>query len=361
MNNHITQLKNSIAEITPEELLSQKKKFTLVDIREDSEKESGIPEGAISIKRGFLELEIEKFAKHPSEPIAVFCGAGVRSLYAAKALQDMGYTEVYSVKGGTNRWKELSYPLDFPISTDGVDMARYARHISLQEIGIEGQKKLSQSSVTIVGAGGLASSTAYYLAAAGIGELILIDGDKVESSNLQRQIIHEESTIGIPKVHSASQKLKKLNSNIKITTHNNFLTSKNLNLLSTGNIVIEASDNLKSKYAVNQYCKNNGIAVVQASVFKFQGQITTVDSHHEAPCYACLFPDEDMSPPKCSEVGVLGAVPGALGILQALEAIKVLLNIGEPLVGTLLTYDALNTEFQKVRYSKDPHCKVCGS
>lgn len=342
--------------------MKQDKRVRVIDIREREEFEQGYIPGAKFIPRGYLELDIETFEPDRDAPIVIYCAAGVRSLLAGKALQEMGYTDVASLAGGFLAWKNAGLGFAIPRIFSNEQRTRYSRHILIPEVGEEGQWKLLDSKVLLVGAGGLGSPAALYLAAAGVGTLGIVDFDVVDSSNLQRQILHGLDDVGTPKVESARRTIENLNPDVTVIGHNEPLTSDNImDVIAGYDIVINGSDNFPTRYLVNDACAMAGKTLVDGSIFQFEGQVTVYKAD-EGPCYRCLYPTPPPpgEVPSCAEGGVLGVLPGVVGSLQAVEAIKLILGKGDPLIGRLLLYDALSADFREVRLRKNPACPVCG-
>jgi molybdopterin/thiamine biosynthesis adenylyltransferase/rhodanese-related sulfurtransferase len=336
--------------------------LSLIDVRELDEWSQGRIKGSVHIPRGFLELRVEALAPDRTQPIAVTCAGGTRSLLAARDLQELGYTDVVSVAGGFNGWKNAGYSFSKPQILTEEQRHRYSRHTIMPEIGDEGQLKLLDASVLLIGAGGLGSPAAIYLAAAGVGKIGIVDFDVVDTSNLQRQIIHRLEDVDTPKVDSAARAIAQLNPDVKVVGHRTQLTSENaLDIIGQYDIVINGSDNFPTRYLVNDACVLLGKKLVDASIFRFEGQVTVFDTANGGPCYRCLYPDPPPpgEVPSCAEGGVLGVLPGIVGSLEAVEAIKLILEQGSSLVGRLLLYDALETEFREVRVRKNPDCPVC--
>lgn len=337
--------------------------WVLVDIRERDEWQQGHIPGAHFIPRGFLELQIEDLVPDRDAPIIVYCAGGVRSALGALALRQMGYTRVESLVGGFQAWKSAGFPFVVPRVLTDTQRVRYSRHILLPEVGEAGQIKLLEAKVVLIGAGGLGSPSALYLAAAGVGTLGIVDHDVVDLSNLQRQILHKTEDTGRAKVESAADTLHGINPDVEVVSHHLLLDSTNaLEVLRDYDIVINGSDNFPTRYLVNDACVMLEKPLVDASIFQFEGQATVFDPARGGPCYRCLFPDPPPpgEVPSCAEAGVLGVLPGIMGSLQAMEAIKLILGTGEPLVGRLLLYDALGGEFREVSVSRRPDCPVCG-
>ena len=363
----LAELRKVIPEVSPEEAAAlHKQGAVLLDVREADEVANGSPKGALRMGRGFLELRIEDAVPDLDRPLLVICAGGVRSLFAAEALKDLGYSNVKSVAGGFSRWKSSGLPFEMPQVLDDDARERYARHLLLPEVGEQGQLKLMASKVLLVGVGGLGSPAAFYLAAAGVGTLGLVDHDVVDRSNLQRQILHSEARIDTPKVASAREALESLNPRIKIVGYETRLDSGNVEeILSNYDVVVDGSDNLPTRYLVNDACVRLGIPNIHAAVYRYEGQITVFWPAYEkwrGGCYRCMFPEPPPPElaPSCAEIGVLGALPGVLGVLQAVETLKVLLDLGEPLVGKMLYYDALRGAFNQFNLVRNPECRVCG-
>ncbi|HYN89385.1 MAG TPA: molybdopterin-synthase adenylyltransferase MoeB [Ardenticatenaceae bacterium] len=337
-------------------------KLRVVDIRERDEFEQGYIPGAEFIPRGFLELQIEEFEPNREAPIVVYCAGGVRSLLGAKALQEMGYTNVESLAGGFGAWKNAGFGFDLPRTFSDEQRVRYSRHTLIPEVGEAGQWKLLDAKVLLIGAGGLGSPAALYLAAAGIGTLGIVDFDVVDVSNLQRQILHGLDDVGTPKVESARRTIENLNPDVKVIAHDEPLTSANImEIIADYDIVVNGSDNFPTRDLVNDACAMAGKTLVDGSIFQFEGQLTVYKAD-EGPCYRCLYPTPPPpgEVPSCAEGGVLGVLPGVIGSLQAVEVIKLVLGTGEPLIGRLLLYDALSAEFREVKLRKNRGCPVCG-
>ena len=334
-----------------------------VDVRRHDEWDEGHIPGALHIPRGSLESRIESRVPDRSTPVVLYCASGERSALAAKTLGELGYEQVVSLTGGFTDWKRNGGEIAIPQTLSPEKRARYSRHILIPEIGEEGQLKLLDSKILLIGAGGLGSPAALYLAAAGVGHIGIIDADIVDESNLQRQIAHSLNTLGSPKVDSAQRAIEALNPDVRVTTYRERLTSENIDrILDDGwEIVVDGADNFPTRYLMNDAAVWRGIPVVHGSIYRFEGQVT-VFRPEDGPCYRCLFPEPPPVElaPSCSEGGVLGVLPGIVGTLQTNEALKLALDIGEPLVGRLLLFDALHTEFTEVRIKRNPECPVCG-
>ncbi|HSO94057.1 MAG TPA: molybdopterin-synthase adenylyltransferase MoeB [Candidatus Dormibacteraeota bacterium] len=337
-------------------------KPTVIDVREQDEVEQGIIPGAIHIPRGYLESRVEQYLPEYNRPIVVYCAVGNRSAFAAETLQLMGYQDVASLKGGFGAWKDGGFKFVVPRDLTPSQQKRYSRHVLIPEIGKEGQLKLLDSKVLIIGAGGLGSPAAYYLAAAGVGTIGIVDSDVVDESNLQRQILHNSKRIGQPKVDSAKQTLEDLNPDVKVVPFKERLTRDNIiNIFKDYDVILDGSDNFPTRYLVNDASVLLRKPVVHGSIFRFDGQVS-VFKPFEGPCYRCVFPEPPPAElaPSCDEAGTLGVLPGIVGLLEANEAVKLLLNIGQPLIGRLLMVDALAVEFRTLRLKRDPRCPVCG-
>jgi len=334
-----------------------------VDVREHDEWEEGHITGAVHVPRGNLESRIEGVAGDRSASLVLYCASGARSAFAAKTLAELGYTNVVSLAGGFADWKRNGYEVQLPKMLTPDKRARYSRHVAIPEIGEEGQLRLLDSRVLLLGAGGLGSPASLYLAAAGVGHIGIIDADIVDESNLQRQIAHSLNTLGTPKVDSAKQTIEALNPDVEVTTYRERLTSENIErILADGwQIIVDGTDNFPTRYLVNDASVWHGIPVVHGSIYRFEGQVT-VFKPGDGPCYRCLYPAPPPPElaPSCAEGGVLGVLPGIVGTLQTNEALKLALEIGDPLVGRLLLFDALATDFHEVRIKRNPDCPVCG-
>ncbi len=363
----LQEIRATIPELTPAEALElQQSGATLIDVRDQDEVAQGSPNDALRLGRSFLELRIEDEVPNPDQPLLIMCAGGVRSLFAADGLKKMGYRDVRSVAGGFSRWKNEGQPFEIPRMLDATARERYARHISMPDIGEKGQLKLMDSKVLLIGAGGLGSPSAYYLAAAGVGTLGLVDHDVVDRSNLQRQILHTEARIGMPKVESARIAIEALNPDVKVVAHQTHIDSSNVEeIFSDYDVIVDGSDNLPTRYLINDACVKLGKPNVHAAVYRFEGQITVFWPGYEGDvrgsCYRCMFPEPPPPElaPSCAEAGVLGVMPGIFGLLQAVETVKILLGIGTPLVGRMLHFDALSGEFMEMRAKANPTCRYC--
>jgi molybdopterin/thiamine biosynthesis adenylyltransferase/rhodanese-related sulfurtransferase len=335
---------------------------TIVDVREQDEYVQGYIPGATWIPRGFLEMKIEDLVKEKDAPIILYCAGGNRSALAAKNLEDLGYTNVTSMAGGFTAWKRSGFPWKVPTVMTREQELRYSRHTLLPEIGTAGQIKLLEASVLCIGAGGLGSPSSLYLAAAGIGTIGLIDDDTVDASNLQRQILHSIDRVGQPKVDSGEKTLKGLNPDLKVKKFQTRLTSDNvLEIIKDFDVIVDGADNFQTRYLVNDAALKLGKPVIHASIFRFEGQLTVFPANG-SPCYRCLYPEPPPpdEAPSCQEAGVLGVLPGIMGVLQATEAVKLILDLGQTLEGRLLVYDALKTKFRELKLRRDPKCPTCG-
>ncbi len=334
-----------------------------VDVREPDEWQEGHLPGAIHVPRGNLESRIEGLVPDRSGEIVVYCASGSRSAFAARTLAELGYEHVASLAGGFVDWKRNGFPFTTPRTLDPAQRARYSRHLLIPEVGEAGQQKLLDGRVLLVGAGGLGSPAALYLAAAGVGTLGIVDDDVVDDSNLQRQVIHSTERVGEPKVRSAQRTLEALNPDVRVVPFEERLTAENVDrILSEGwDVIIDGADNFPTRYLVNDASVWHDVPVVHGSIYRFEGQ-TTVFHPGEGPCYRCLYPSPPPPElaPSCAEGGVLGVLPGIVGSLQASEALKLLLGTGDTLVGRLLLFDALATTWDEVAIRRDPDCPVCG-
>lgn len=363
----LNALRSEINEVEPAQAHAmQREGAALVDVREQDEIAAGSPEGALHMGRGYLELRIEDAVPDLDRPILTLCGGGTRSLFAAEDLKRLGYRNVHSVAGGFNGWKNKGLPFSIPRMLDAAERERYSRHLLMPEVGEQGQLKLMDSRVLLIGAGGLGSPAALYLAAAGVGTLGILDHDVVDRSNLQRQILHSDDRVGTPKVESARTAIHALNPDVKVITHEDYLNSDNVDEIFAGyDVIVDGADNFPTRYLVNDACIKHGLPNVHGAVFRFEGQISVFwpgRPNNPGPCYRCLFPEPPPPElaPSCAEAGVLGVLPGVIGLLQAIETVKLLLELGEPLVGRLLYFDALAARFSELRMEADPACAYCG-
>ena len=334
-----------------------------VDVREPDEWEEGHIPGAVYTGRGRLEQRIEGLVPDKGRPLVVYCSAGNRSAFASKVLGELGYTDVSNLAGGFAEWKRNGFEVTIPRVLSPDQRARYSRHLLIPEVGEDGQQRLLDARVLLVGAGGLGSPASLYLAAAGIGTLGIVDADVVDESNLQRQIVHATDRLGEPKVLSAKRTVEALNPDVRVVPFQERLTSENVDrILGEGwDVIVDGADNFPTRYLLNDASIWHGIPVVHGSIYRFEGQVT-VFKPFEGPCYRCLFPQPPPPElaPSCAEGGVLGVLPGIVGSLQANEAIKLALGIGDSLIGRLLLFDALAPSFTEVKLKRDPNCPVCG-
>jgi sulfur-carrier protein adenylyltransferase/sulfurtransferase len=362
----IERAKASIQEISPGELRERKEKnpsLLVIDVRESDEVATGSIPGAHAVPRGFLELRIEDLERDRTKEVVLYCASGIRSALSAKSLKELGYENVVSVRGGFNGWKNGGFPwhIETPLTQD--QKIRYSRHLMLNEVGEAGQKALLKAKVLLVGAGGLGSPTALYLAAAGIGHIGIVDPDVVDYSNLQRQILHRNNDAGVPKVDSAERAMRDLNPDVKVTKYPAFLTSENImRILDDGwELVVDGCDNFPTRYLINDACVFRGLPNVHGSIFQFEGQVSVFAPKLGGPCYRCLYPEPPPPgmAPSCAEAGVIGALPGVVGSMQAMEAIKIILGKGDVLAGRLLQFDVLKMTFRTLKLRRDPNCLVC--
>jgi molybdopterin/thiamine biosynthesis adenylyltransferase/rhodanese-related sulfurtransferase len=362
----MAEARKEIPEVTPQQvndlLTNNGKSHVLLDVRESDEWRQGHLEGALPLPRGFLEIKVETAIPDKNAPIIAYCAGGVRSLLAAKAMKEMGYQNVSSMSGGYTAWKNggFKWVQDFQYTSE--QLIRYSRHFLLPEVGEEGQAKLLQAKVLLVGAGGLGSPAAYYLAAAGVGTLGIIDNDVVDISNLQRQILHANDRVCTPKVESAKKTLEALNPDVKVIPYQAKLTSENImDMIKDYDLVVDGCDNFPTRYLVNDACVLAGKPNVHGSIFQFEGQ-ATVFYPGKGPCYRCLYPEPPPAEmaPSCAEAGVLGVLPGLIGVIEALEAIKIILGKGDTLVGRLVHFNTLTMEINTLKLRRDPSCPMCG-
>ena len=362
----LLEVNERVTQVSLEELRARQErgeKFVLVDVREKDEWRQGHIPGSIHIPRGFLEMQAASRLPKKDARIVTICAAGIRSAFAAKVLDDLGYTNVETANPGFVQWKDRGFPVETPFAFTDAQLDRYSRHLLLPEVGESGQQKLLEGRVLVLGAGGLGSPAALYLAAAGVGKLGIIDADTVDASNLQRQIIHGLDRVGQSKVKSAAQSIANLNPDVEVVTFDERLVSTNVDrVFDHGwDVIVDGLDNFPTRYLVNDASVFKGIPVVHGSIFRFDGQVTTFWPG-KGPCYRCLYPEPPPAhlAPSCAEAGVLGVLPGMIGVAQATEAVKILLGQGEPLVGRLLQYDSLKMEFRTFKLRRNTHCPVCG-
>ncbi len=364
-NDLIEQVKKSIQEVGVDEVarrLDAGDDLVVLDIREPDEVAQGQIAGARAVPRGFLEMKVENLVPDRDREVVLYCAGGVRSVLAARSLQELGYGKVSSMAGGFVAWKQAGLPIHRERELTADQRMRYARHLSMPEVDEHGQKKLLDAKVLCIGAGGLGSPAALYLAAAGVGTIGIVDDDVVDESNLQRQILHNTDRLGLPKVDSAEQTLTALNPDVTVRKHQTRITSGNvMEIFRDYDLIVDGSDNFPTRYLVNDASVFLGKPVVHGSIFRFEGQCTTF-SPGEGPCYRCLYPEPPPPglAPSCAEAGVLGVLPGLVGSMEALEAIKLILGIGENLVGKLWAIDTLSNSYRILKLRRDPECPVCG-
>jgi molybdopterin/thiamine biosynthesis adenylyltransferase/rhodanese-related sulfurtransferase len=363
----LQQVKGEIEEVDSTQALDSlrdsERGWVIVDVREREEWDEGHLPGAVHVPRGHLESRIERAIPDKSRPVLLYCASGNRSAFAAKTLEELGYDHVVSLAGGFTDWKRNGNPFEIPEALDESKRRRYSRHLLIPEVGEEGQLKLLQSRVLLIGAGGLGSPASLYLAAAGVGTIGIVDDDTVDETNLQRQIVHSTERLGDSKADSAKLTIEALNPDVTVKVFKERLTSENVDrILGEGwDVIVDGADNFPTRYLLNDASVWHRIPVVHGSIYRFEGQVT-VFKPHEGPCYRCLFPQPPPPElaPSCAEGGVLGVLPGVIGSVQANEGLKLALGIGEPLVGRLLMFDALAGAFTEIRLRRDPDCPVCG-
>ncbi len=358
----LRDVKSRITEISPEEAETRMGAATFLDVREQDEHYQGTIPGSVFIPRGHLESQAETKLVDRDRPVVIFCAAGNRSAFAAETLEQLGFKDVVSMTGGFGRWKNEGRAWITPQTLTPEQRDRYGRHILLPEVGEAGQQQLLESRVLLLGAGGLGSPAALYLAAAGVGTLGIVDMDVVDASNLQRQILHNTDRIGERKVDSAKKTLTLLNPDVDVVTYDvRFGADNVLDIIDGYDVIVDGTDNFPTRYLLNDASLLKRIPVVHGSIFRFEGQVS-VFKPYEGPCYRCLLPEPPPPElaPSCAEAGVLGVLPGIVGSIQALEAIKLILDLGDPLVGRLLAYDALEQSFRAFKVRRDPECPACG-
>jgi sulfur-carrier protein adenylyltransferase/sulfurtransferase len=362
----LSQAKGEIDEIDTAEgarLLDSDDAPLFLDVREQDEWDQGIIPDALHIPRGYLESRVEGLLPDHDRAIVVYCAGGSRSAFATKTLEELGYENVVNLAGGFTDWKRNGFPTELPRSLGEEQRQRYSRHLLIPEVGEEGQLRLLDSRILLIGAGGLGSPASLYLAAAGVGTLGIVDDDAVDATNLQRQIVHSTERLGDSKAESAKRTIEALNPDVAVKTFQERLTSENVDrILGEGwDVIVDGADNFPTRYLLNDASIWHGIPVVHGSIYRFEGQVT-VFKPDQGPCYRCLFPQPPPPElaPSCAEGGVLGVLPGVVGSIQATEALKLALGIGDPLVGRLLLFDALAASFSEVSLRRDPGCPVCG-
>jgi sulfur-carrier protein adenylyltransferase/sulfurtransferase len=360
----IRQIKSQVEEVDPAQVSEHLGNgIVLVDVRESTEWDAGHIPGAKHVPRGYLESRIEGAAgADRSQEIVLYCASGQRSALAAHTLKEqLGYEKVKSMTGGITLWKDRGYKVEVPKTLTPEQRERYSRHLLVPEIGLEGQTKLLDAKVLLLGAGGLGSPTALYLAAAGVGTLGVVDDDDVDLSNLQRQVIHTTDRIGTPKVDSAEQSITAINPDVEVVKYKTRLDASNIMEIIEGyDVIVDGVDNFPTRYLLNDATVRLGIPVVSASILGFDGQLS-VFKPHDGPCYRCLYPVPPPAElaPSCGANGVLGVLPGTMGLLQATEVVKLITGAGEPLVGRLLLYEALGATFTELKVRRDPECPIC--
>ena len=364
----IRQIKSQIAEVDPAEVhaalnggANGNGDLTVVDVRESDEIAQGHLPGAKLVPRGYLESRIDGAVPDRSSHVVLYCASGNRSALAAKTLADLGYENVESMTGGITLWKDRGYKVEVPRKLTDDQRERYSRHMLVPEIGPAGQQKLLDAKVLLLGAGGLGSPTALYLAAAGVGTIGIVDDDVVDLSNLQRQVIHTTDRIGVPKVDSAEISMNALNPDVKVVKYETRIDASNIMEIIEGyDVIVDGVDNFPTRYLLNDATVRLKIPVVSASILGFDGQLS-VFAPYEGPCYRCLYPVPPPAElaPSCGANGVLGVLPGTMGLLQATEVVKLIIGAGEPLIGRLLLYEALGATFTELKVRRDPECAIC--
>ncbi len=359
----LREARASVREITPAEAeTAAASGATILDVREESEWEQGFVSGARHISKSYIEQDIEAVVPDRATPVVLYCASGIRSLFAAQTLTEMGYSDVASMSGGFQAWKSGGRDWSQPTVLSPEQKQRYSRHLLIPEVGAEGQARLLDSKVLFVGAGGLGAPAMLYMAAAGVGTIGIVDFDIVDASNLQRQIIHRTDRVGMRKVESAQMTISALNPDVTVKTYETMLGEDNVDELIAGyDLIFDGTDTFETRYTLNDAAVKARIPIVHASVFRFEGQLT-VFKPYDGPCYRCLYPTPPPPElaPGCSVAGVLGVVPGVMGMLQATEGLKILLDIGDSLSGRLLIWDALDGAFSELRLQRDPSCPACG-
>ena len=357
----LDEARRVIPEVTPQQMRAEPDRV-VIDVRERNEFEEGHVPGAVHLSKGFIETQIEDLVPSRETPIILYCAGGVRSLLAARSIRELGYTNVESLGGGFGAWKQAGYDFVVPKALTAQQKQRYSRHLLIPEIGEEGQRKLLDAKVLIIGAGGLGSPTALYLAAAGVGTIGFVDFDTVDLSNLQRQILHTEDRVGMRKTESATIALQALNSDVRVVEHNEMLSGENAReLFEQYDVIVNGCDNFPTRYLANDVAIFTKKPLIDGGIFRFEGQLTTIVPF-QSPCYRCRYPSPPPpeEAPSCAEAGVLGVLPGIVGTLQAAEVIKLITGAGELLTGRLLHIDALAMKFREFRIPRDPQCPVCG-
>jgi len=359
----LRQVRSEITELDPAEVrASLDDGAVIVDVREIEEFQVGHLPGAKHVPRSYLESRIEGVVPDRATQVILYCASGNRSAYGARTLErDLGYARVASMSGGITLWKDRGYEVDVPRTLTAEQRERYSRHLLLPEVGAEGQQRLLDAKVLLLGAGGLGSPAALYLAAAGVGTLGIVDDDVVDLSNLQRQVIHTTERIGLPKVDSAAESIHAINPDVNVVRHQTRIGADNImDILPGYDMVVDGLDNFPTRYLLNDATVRLGIPVVSASILGFDGQLS-VFKPYDGPCYRCLYPEPPPAElaPSCGANGVLGVLPGTMGLLQATEVVKLVLGVGEPLIGRLLLYEALGATFTELKVRRDPACPIC--
>ncbi len=365
--NILDEARSTIKQIDIDEArrMIEKSGAVLVDVRESDEWRQGHIAQAVAIPRGFLELRIEERVPDRQTPVIVQCASGIRSLLAARTLGELGYENVYNLTGGFSAWKDRGLPWVADRAFTAGELTRYSRHLAIPEVGEKGQAKLLDARVLLLGAGALGSPSALYLAAAGVGTIGLVDFDVVDLSNLQRQIIHTTDRVGMAKTESAQRQINALNPGVKLIRHDLRLTSENaMDIIKDYDVVVNCGDNFPTRYLINDACVLSKKPLVDGAIFRFEGNATVFYPAKGGPCYRCLYP-EPAPPgmaPSCAEAGVLGALPGLIGSIEALEAIKLIIGAGSPLIGKMIYFDTLSDKdyVRVLKIRKDPNCPVCG-
>jgi molybdopterin/thiamine biosynthesis adenylyltransferase/rhodanese-related sulfurtransferase len=366
--NLLDEARASVRDIGVEEareLLARQPGTVIVDVRESDEWRQGHIPQAIGIPRGFLEMRIEEKVPNRDTPVILQCASGTRSLYAARALRDLGYRKLYNLTGGFNAWKDKGQPWVADRQFSAEELTRYSRHFLIPEVGEAGQAKLLDSRVLLLGAGALGSPAGLYLAAGGVGTIGFVDFDVVDLSNLQRQIIHGTDRVGMAKTESAQKSIAAINPGIKVVRHDLRLSSENvMEIIANYDVVVNCSDNFPTRYLINDACVFAKKPLVDGAIFQFEGNATVFHPAQGGPCYRCLYPEPPPpgAAPSCAEAGVLGVLPGLIGSIEALEAIKLILGVGKPLIGTMVYFDTLSDRdyVRLMRIRRDPDCPVCG-